>query len=314
MEPFVEKRRALRFDHGPLNIFTILTLVGVVIVAFLYFTDTRELLGVPIWEKPLKFLISGAIYTATLSWFYSLVTRAKKAAYLFGVAIVIFLAIEIIVIAGMAASGQTSHFNVSSAFNIAIWSVMATAIAAVWGATFGVAAMLWRTNEVSTLVRSGIRCGVVIALLGMGIAFTMTPPNESQLSGAQSGDWEGIAGAHTVGAADGGQGLPFLGWSTVAGDLRISHFLGLHAIQVLPLFAVLIAATVSSRSAQKALVGSFATIYVLSVLVLYFQALAGQSIVAPSNATIAWFGASLATAISVGLVVWYRESKKTSVQ
>ena len=121
MEPFVEKRRALRFDHGPLNIFTILTLVGVVIVAFLYFTDTRELLGVPIWEKPLKFLISGAIYTATLSWFYSLVTRAKKAAYLFGVAIVIFLAIEIIVIAGMAASGQTSHFNVSSAFNIAIW-------------------------------------------------------------------------------------------------------------------------------------------------------------------------------------------------
>jgi hypothetical protein len=44
-------------------------------------------------------------------------------------------------------------------------------------------------------------------------------------------------GSHTVGAVDGGPGLPFVNWSTIGGDLRIAHFIAIHAIQIVPLFA-----------------------------------------------------------------------------
>ncbi len=289
---------SINFSHRNLNILTVASAIGAAVVLVLYFMDSRELLGVSIWEKPLKFLISSAVYGATFSWFYSLVAKAKKAARRLGDAIAALLAIELVVIIGLAAAGYTSHFNVSSGFLIFTWSVMATAISMVWMATFGLGALIWRTTKTSSLIRAGIRWGVATSLFGMGIAFTMTSPTSDQLD-----DYQGIAGAHTVGAADGGEGLPFLGWSTVAGDLRISHFFGLHALQVLPVVAVLLALAITNARTQKALLHGAAVFYALTVVVLYVQALAGQSIVAPSSETMIAFAASASIAIIFGLLV-----------
>ena len=76
-------------------------------------------------------------------------------------------------------------------------------------------------------LKLALALGSINTAVGMGLAYLMTRPTAAQLA-----NYQGIAGAHAVGVSDGGPGLPFLGWSTVAGDLRVGHFFGLHSIQV----------------------------------------------------------------------------------
>ena len=73
---------------------------------------------------------------------------------------------------------------------------------------------------------------------------------------------------HTVGAPDGGPGLPVTNWSSEHGDLRIAHFLGIHSLQVLPLMGYYIA-----KSKKQIMILS--SVYFFVVIALLVQALAG---------------------------------------
>jgi hypothetical protein len=163
-------------SHRGLNLMALACLAGSAVALVLYVADPRELLGVPLWEKPLKFLISGALYSVTFSWLYSFVDKGKKLAHLMGNLIAILLVVEIFLIAGLGASGTTSHFNVSTPFHIAIWSVMAAAITGVWVSTFLLGATLWNAPRMASELRRAVRWALGLGLAGMGIAFTMTPP------------------------------------------------------------------------------------------------------------------------------------------
>ena len=171
--------------------------------------------------------------------------------------------------------------------------------------TFLVGGFLWRAETIQPLLRTGIRWGLATGLAGMGLAFTMTPPQPGQID-----NWEGIAGAHTVGSADGGPGLPFLGWSTEAGDLRIAHFLGLHGLQVFPLLAVVLGVVVSSVTLQRAVLHGAAVTYSLVVVVTYVQALLGESIVSPSPEILFGYGLAVVGGALTAVVVFSVSAKR----
>ncbi|QWT24240.1 hypothetical protein KPL76_02100 [Subtercola sp. PAMC28395] len=221
--------------HRPLLVVS-LAMAALAVWSFVgIFVDPRIITGAALWAKPFKFAVSVFVYSLSLSWLIGLVKgsrRVQRVAWWAGTTAAVFLAVEIVIIVAAAAADTTSHFNVSTPLQTAVWAVMAVSIVVVWSAAVPVAVLLFRSDLGDAARTLAIRSGLIIALIGMGLAFLMTSPTAAQLA-----DYHGIVGAHTVGLPDGGPGLPLLGWSTVGGDLRIPHFVGMHALQIIPLIA-----------------------------------------------------------------------------
>ena len=256
--------------------------------------DPREVGGVNLWFKPLKFALSIGIYCISLAWVIGLLgDRRRRLANIVGTVSVIGLVIEVIIIVGAAIFGLASHFNVSTPFHSALWSIMAVSIVVVWMMALIVTFSLFRTDLGDRARTIAIRAGAVIAVVGMGLAFLMTSPSAQQLA-----DFQGVAGAHAVGIADGGPGLPVLGWSTVAGDLRIPHFIGMHALQVFPLLVIALERLVRSGVVRARLIVVAVVTYAATIAVLTWQSLSGQSIIHPSGAILV-----AGVAITIGAVV-----------
>jgi len=192
-------------------------LLGFVLVAMIF--DHREILGVSIWLKPAKFLASGAIYLWTLGWLLNFVEAPIVARSSIGTLASLIMLLENFAIGGQALRGERSHFNLSSAFNGAVFSLMGIMI--LLNTILLIVVLWWFFTKAGPLPAGalwGCRLGVLLAVLA-----------------SIQGGYMAAFGSHTVGLPDGGPGVPVLNWSTEAGDLRIAHFIGLHGLQVLPL-------------------------------------------------------------------------------
>ena len=262
----------------------------------LWLFDPRTVGGVSTWEKPLKFFISSVIFALTYSWLSSFITKKQRAVKIAGWTILIAFMVELSLITVVAAFAQTSHFNVSSPLAITIWALMAVFISTVLVATVILGFLIIRDGSQPAEIRLGLGLGSINTSIGMALAFLMTSPTANQLA-----NFQGIAGAHSVGVEDGGPGLPFLGWSTVAGDLRVGHFFGLHSIQV-AIVLVAIALSLPNASRIPALVVGNLT-YLGFVGLTTFQALRAEPFSNPSELTLLSFVSLLGLAALV-FVVW----------
>jgi hypothetical protein len=269
--------------HRPLIGLAAVMAVLTVATGVLAIADPREILGQNAWFKPLKFALSIGIYAVTLAWLIGQVRRFRRAADVLGTLTAVALLVEIVIIIGAAAAGSTSHFNIATPLNGALWAVMGGSIVVVWLASVVVGIAVALSPGPDAARNLAVRAGITLAIVGMGLAFLMTGPTADQLD-----DFQGVAGAHAVGVADGGPGLPFLGWSTEGGDLRIPHFIGMHALQAIPL-GLLALELLSRRVAvlrvprvrfRLVLIGALAFAAMLGILT--WQALIGEPIVRPS--------------------------------
>jgi hypothetical protein len=226
--------------------------------------DGTEITGANRWVKPMKFAASVAVYAWTLGWYLGYLRSNPASVRVVSCGVAFCMGVEIACVVLQAARGKVSHFNTDPGFDGAVFSVMGILIVAnTLLVIYTLVLFCVSRVELPAAYLLGIRLGLLIFLVAGLEGFVMT-----------------TRAAHTVGLADGGPGLPVLKWSTVGGDLRVAHFVGLHALQLLPLVGYWL-----SRRRRTPVLGPVswtvvaAVLYALLAGALFLQAVNGKPII-----------------------------------
>ncbi|MGL4745310.1 MAG: hypothetical protein ACRCXL_13100 [Dermatophilaceae bacterium] len=260
----------------------------------------------------MKFAISFIPYSVVLAWMISVLPGRRRLAWWAGTVVVVASVGEVVLIAGQAARGRPSHYNVTTPLDAAVFSAMGALVATLYVLTLGLGVLLLRRPLADRSLTWAMRLAVPVAIAGLSVGYLMVSQAPVAESAADaSGAVVTLAGAHAVGVADGGPGLPFVGWSTTGGDLRVGHFVGMHALQVLPLLALLVTSGWGRRrldeTARVRVVVVSGLAYAAALGLLVWQALRGQSLVSPDALTSA-VGAGIAAAAGTALALVIRGS------
>jgi hypothetical protein len=231
-------------------------LLAGMICLILVFVDDQQILGINRWIKPLKFFMSVSIMVWTMGWIMYYLDN-KKAVKRCSWLIVLSMFIENFLITLQSARGTTSHYNSTSSLNAVLFSILGIFILVFTITAIRIAWLFFKQKTFS--ISSSYLWGILLGLI-LFIIFTSEGGMMVQRL------------SHTVGGPDGGPGMPLVNWSTRYGDLRIAHFLGMHALQKVPLagFYVL-------RRKQQVIL--FAIIYFVVVSVLFALALLGRPLI-----------------------------------
>lgn len=285
-------------QHRLLMIVAAVHVLAIPVLLAAMIADPKLINGVNGWIKPLKFAISIVVYSATFLWLTTYVRRWQRTVSAISFITAISLTVEFVLITVQVVRGTTSHFNVSTRFDAALFSLMGNFVVLISLMNLVLALLLLaqrledRHDPGGDVFAWSLRFGVLSAFIfGMGGGFLMTAgPTAAQMEMARQSGEMPYVGAHAVGVTDGGPGLPFVNWSTEGGDLRIGHFVGLHGMQVLPLlgFVLTLPATVERypRIRRRMLIWLWSGGYLGATGILVWQALRGQSIIAPDRTTL----------------------------
>ncbi|MFJ4098968.1 hypothetical protein [Amycolatopsis japonica] len=282
--------------------------------------DQRTLNGAPLWAKPFKFAVSAALYFFTWSWLVSLLPKFRRTANWLANTLVVIFGAEYVLVIFQTVRVRASHFNNATPLDNTIFQVMGGMIAVLWmvNLVLTIAVMFTRIPDRATAWAA--RIGAILGMIGISLATLMSSPTPDQQALLDATGQSAMIGAHTVGLPDGGPGLPILGWSTVGGDLRIPHFLGLHGLQALPLLALVLGVLAARYPRLRDDVLRLRLVVIAGVgyagllALLTWQALRGQSIVAPDSQTLTAFALLIAGVAFSGLIAIGRPAKDRELE
>jgi hypothetical protein len=196
--------------------------IGIALCATMLMVDGQMFAGINAWGKPAKFFLSLGVQALTIAWAISLMpkpARGIKTASRIYVAAAWF---EIIYIMFRAARGEASHFNSGSLTAIIFYGLMGVGALMLTSTSAFIGWRIWQQRGTSLMREAA----------GMGLML-------GALLGTIAGAYLSSRGSHWIGGDQtDATGLAFFHWSTTGGDLRVAHFIGLHATQFVPLAAL----------------------------------------------------------------------------
>lgn len=219
------------------------------------------------WIKPIKFSLSFSTFAATISVFLLTLAIPQWQLKLARRAIAVSVALEIF---SLGAQAWRSVFAAGAhTFTDRVLAQMTNSMVMVNTAIVTWMLALFFLNRVKTQMVDrpmllALRSSIVIFLLGNAIGGYML-----------------ARGSHTVGASDTAPGLPFLNWSIIGGDLRIAHFIAIHAIQIVPLFAYILSqmSPVPAHKHRKFVIAIVALAVAVAVGGTFVQAALGHPLI-----------------------------------
>jgi hypothetical protein len=210
----------LKTKNESLFYFGLLCFIFAMICLVLSKLSNTQVFNVSAWIKPFKFSFSTFLYSWTMAWFCSYLPSFNIS--FFNWSVIILLGFEIIYIAIQASRGQLSHFNQSSPLYATLYSMMAIAATLISLYTAYIGILFFKNSfpDLPDYYVWSIRLGIILFVIFSLEGFVM-----------------GAKLTHTIGGTDGSEGIPLLHWSKQFGDPRIAHFIGMHALQVLPVLS-----------------------------------------------------------------------------
>jgi hypothetical protein len=198
---------------------------GLIVSLVLMMIDHRLFNGVDVWDKPAKFFLSLLVQMATVSWALMQIPEAQRKSRGITVAVWVMTICawgELLYMIFRASRGEASHFNGSSTFAAVAYTLMGYGAVSITASSGFVGWRVWRNRKLGLWTEAaglGLLVGMVLGTL------------TGAYIGAQTSHWVGgeLTDAHGVG---------FFGWSTTGGDLRVAHFVGFHAAQLIPFAAL----------------------------------------------------------------------------